>query len=360
MAPLFVIGERVDMIWRFARVLTAAPLLGAALLAFPSHPSAASPARRGRRPSPAITVTVCSGHPIVGHFIVGKNTYTYSVSQSLGPPQQPEPEPEVWPLTFLHGPSVDPSTSMTVTWPDLCQASISDDDGYFDDFTIWQHLLDPNGAEINPTPNPHWTSTKPSLSAGDNWNLEDPVEGNYTCKAEFWVYDYELDPPALDVKTLSYAIPTGETTTQNAWSGQPNEAKLYKWDATLSADTGVSFAGRVLTESDGGNAVDTCWFQGSAIYKADSLTGQFNTMGHTWTVATGNTYGDDFIGWLESAVTYYRGQGRAPCQFEFSQVMSINRPGSQDVNYKTNRIEAGFTLTSAWSERDGHSVSKNY
>lgn len=152
---------------------------------------------------------------------------------------------------------------------------------------------------------------------------------------------------------LTITFPTSETTFGNAWAGLANYATVYKWRATVSNGS-FSFTGRTVTEYDGGNGNDTCWFPNS------SIPPQVRVSGGSWTIDGSNQYGDDGVGWTENAVQYYRSAGRAPCQTEFDQIMKMNNPNGPDVAYKTNRLKAGFTSTSVWSERDGHAVSKSY
>jgi len=347
------------MRWCLARI-TGPVILGVLLLVAPTYPAAAP----ARLTTAGLTFVAARSHSAtLGHMPsvrrkievpASSNTYSYSVDLSLDPdPGGLEPEPEPEPdFAVLHGPFVHASRAKDVGVNFPCTASIWDDEGYFNDFTIWLHLLDPNGNEMSPTPNPQWTSTKPSLTTSNTWTRSDPAEGAYTCKADLWVYGTYLGSPT-NQKTISYPVPTGETTFGNAWSGISGFATAYKWRATVSNGP-FSFTGRTTTEASGGNGNDTCWFSGSAIPPQTSVTGG------SWTVDGSNQYGDDIVGWSESAVSYYRSQSRAPCQTEFDQSMSINRPGNSDAQYKTNRLKFGFTATSVWSERDGHSESKSY
>jgi hypothetical protein len=344
------------MIWRFVRVVITAVLLGGMVLAFPFHPSASSSGSRNGRLSRVTAVTGRRGHPAVGHFTLGKDTYTYYVTETIDSPQEPEPEPELWP-GVLHGPAADPGTK-TVTFPDSCHAEILDDQGYFNDFTIWQHLLDPNGAEIQPIPNPHWTSTKPSLTANDTWNLLDPVEGNYTCRADIWVYDYgPLEPRPTDVKTISYVLPTGEGTYPGSWSQQEGARTAYYWYAILTVPNNARLTGRLAIETDGGNTVDTCHYTGSPIASWSGIQRQSGD------VDSGNGY-TDLVGLNEAWVACYRANGPGcfvyayPCQVETNQNNLINRPGATDYQYKTNRLKAGMESTYVWSYRDGQAISK--
>lgn len=156
-------------------------------------------------------------------------------------------------------------------------------------------------------------------------------------------------PEPVDYGGEEPSIPTGETTLENAWSGLIPTA--YKWRARLS---GGNFVGRQVQEANGGGDVDTCWYPESQ-YAA--MTGP---SGGDWEVDSQNEYGDDTVGLHWLMVDYYRGAGRAPCQFETNQIMKINRPNTSSASYKTNRLKMGMTATTVWSHRDGHAVSKSY
>jgi hypothetical protein len=166
---------------------------------------------------------------------------------------------------------------------------------------------------------------------------------------KWWIYSYEL-PERQATQTVTYLVPSGETTFENAWAEAFPSA--FKWRGRLS---GGSFVGRRVKEEEGGNDVDTCWWPGSQYPAATGLT-----IGDPWDVGANSEYGDDFVGWLPDLVSYYRSQLRAPCQNETDQNMKINRPASNWASYKTNRLKMGFTTTTVWSYRDGQAVSKNY
>jgi len=354
------------MICRFARVLMAAVLLGGTMLAFPFHPSAASSGPRGAHRPRRITLIGHSRHPVVGHFTVGKDTYTYSVNQSWGTPQGPGPEPEVWPLTLLRGPAVEASTSTTVTVPDECDAGIESDSGFITDFTIQLHLFGPNGVEIAPTPDPVWTNTQPTLGSSHTWNMVDPVEGSYTCRADIWVYDYEIEPAPTDVKTLSYVMPTGETTTFGNWVTDAGRTTIYHFLANVIAPGNANLSGRLVREQDGGNTVDTCNYPGSPVprYQGIDPTEYDHPVE---LVSPGNLYGDE-VGMNENTVQCFRANMPGcfvfayPCRYETDQNSFINVPGGSPdpQQYKTNRIKMGMESTYVWSYRDGQAVSKTW
>jgi len=152
---------------------------------------------------------------------------------------------------------------------------------------------------------------------------------------------------------VSYPIPSGETTFENAWSSDPT---VFKWRATLN---GGAFGGRRTEEEVGAgtNGGDTCYDENNQppFGKYDEITSG------NWPVASDNTYGDDFVGWYSTSVDWYRLHGqRIPCMTDFHQAMTINRRGSPYTLYQTNWLKAGIEWTSVWSERDGHAISKDY
>ncbi|MGD9691315.1 MAG: hypothetical protein AB7G17_00565 [Phycisphaerales bacterium] len=159
-------------------------------------------------------------------------------------------------------------------------------------------------------------------------------------------------PTAVQVvNAKAVVIPTGETTASNGW-GAGGSTTVHRWQMTLTPGT-TNFQGRSVTEQDaGGGGPDTCWFNGSTYARWTAITGG------TWVVGANNVWGDDFVGWFSAAVTYYRAQGRAPCQTTFPQDMHINGEGSP--RYRTNTLSCGFTAAGVWSTRDGQTRNKNW
>lgn len=144
-------------------------------------------------------------------------------------------------------------------------------------------------------------------------------------------------------------IPTGEDTASDGWDA----GGVHKWKQTLTPVT-ADFSTRTVTERDpGGGGPDTCWFDGSAYAKFEAITGG------TWTVEAGNIWKHDYVGWFGTAVTYYRGKGRAPCGTSFTQKMDINCPQG-NTEYTSNTLKASFTATQVTSERDGQTATRNW
>ena len=236
------------------------------------------------------------------------------------------------------------SRSVSVTLN--CSFQIYDDNGGLWDWTYDARILNPSGGQLRQAGN--FASNKPGYSSALGVTLTDPAEGTYTCKIKWWVQTSYLGEPQATVQ-LSYLVPTTETTMTNGWS--QNIPTYYNFRALL---IGASFTGRKVHEDAGSNEVDTCWFNGSTYPQYTGLRQS------EWTVESNNTYGDDTVGWHWQPVDYYRQQNRAPCQWEITQQMEINRPGGNWAWYKTNRLKAGFTNTTVWAERDGEYASKSY
>jgi len=198
-----------------------------------------------------------------------------------------------------------------------------------------------------------------SLGSSTIVSLTDPDEGDYTCTVK-WTADTDELPIESATNTITYKVPTGETTNgSGGWVGEPGFTTAYKWRATVSGEQGVSFGGRKVWEEDGGSVVDTC-------YKTDGTGPAGRWTGipaaaadYPWNINGDNTYGDDPIGMTEILVNQYRSAGQAPCRFETDQKMLINVPGKPKAHYKTNRIKFGMTIDTVWSQRDTHApISK--
>lgn len=183
------------------------------------------------------------------------------------------------------------------------------------------------------------------------------MEGTYTCSTEYYADFYDLGS-ATAASNLSYTLPTGETSyATGSWSQQEGARTAYYWFVVLTVPGNKNLGGRKTIETNGGNTVDTCHYPGSPIAYWPGIRTQSGD------VDSGNSY-PDLIGLSEEWVACYRA-GSGPgcytsidsCQVETDQNMSINRPGSPDYQYKTNRVKAGYGSTWVWSYRDGQSVS---
>ncbi len=269
----------------------------------------------------------------------------YLLADPIDPAPAPLPELDALPT---HGPSlgvvlrpVRSSSSATVEWEFGCYFTIWDENENYWDFAYEARLFRPDNSQI--TSETSW-AYKPSFSSELSRTLTDPESGTYKCTIDWWVNSAYAGKGEATV-SISYQTPTGENTASGGW--WPLNDTVYRWNQTL---TGGSFNGRRVTEQDpGGGGPDTCWFPGSQYAKFEAVT----TPGFLWTVGSGNAWGPDYVGWTYSAVSYYRGQGREPCDTTVSQDMMINSPGSADVKYVTNTLRAGFSYSTVWSERAG-------
>lgn len=141
------------------------------------------------------------------------------------------------------------------------------------------------------------------------------------------------------------SVPTGEAT-DSCWWFLPFDSACG-WIQTLQPASG--FAGRWVTERDGGGGPDTCWFEGSTVLKSESITGG------QWPVDSFSRWYYDSVGWKPVAVQRYRNYGRVPCETQFWQRMEIDWPGEPGLwmPYTVNLLRMGMTATTVWSERAG-------
>jgi hypothetical protein len=339
------------MIWHFARTLMAAVLLGGTMLAWPSHPRAAGDRAIHRMKRSTHSLVVTAKPPATKRVTVNGMDYSISVTPAVGDPYGPEPEP----LLPIGGPFAD---SRDVNWPVSCFSFIEDNSGYDDSFDEFNSLLDPGGNPISPENKHHWREA-PYLSSSDQWSLVNPVEGTYTCSTDFYANGVDLGIYTAQF-SLSYVNPTGEETAdpnQVGHWGDPGWQTAFVFASYLTVPGGVNLAGRTLQESDGGNASDTCHYGGSPI---DEWTG----VPILPTPISSNGYTDQ-VGWSEHGVACYRGQGPGcnvipplPCGIAGNQIMSINVPGSDYHQYKTNALNAFIWTDKVFSTRDNRETSR--
>jgi hypothetical protein len=182
------------------------------------------------------------------------------------------------------------------------------------------------------------------------------IPGNATSATISGTFGNSVVPNSAGVNLyigLGCAVTTGETTAFDGWDA--TGLTDGKWKQTLTSSSSTNFSNRTVREADAGHGVDTCWFSGSAFSPFNSITGG------TWTVNTDNTWGDDFVGWFNSAVTYYRNQGRAPCGTSFLQQMTMMCPNGSFHNYgSVNTLRGSFTATTVTSGRAGLTATRRY
>jgi hypothetical protein len=289
------------------------------------------------------TLTISKGvHTVRSAAKASSPDFSYSVSldiEEITP--EPEPLPELLPS---HGPAVI-RKEVLIRFP--CQATIVDLNQNLWNFTAQLFLYDPNGNEVFPRPSPTSVHEKMSMGTNHSWDLTDPLEGEYTCRVDFWL-DYDYLGPDQAKKTLTYIVPSGESNAMPTWS-PPN--MIFR--VTL---TGGNFNGRRASEFDGsGYTEDQCHFPGSARDPFEHVQAP-----DSWFTIYDNAY-LDVLGWSPADITYYRGiPNKVPCLTTLSQDMKINRPGRDPVVYITNSLEMAIYPTQVESRRANTSDLRNY
>ena len=115
---------------------------------------------------------------------------------------------------------------------------------------------------------------------------------------------------------------------------------------TLLGSSPPAFAGRYVTEGNYSTGSDYCYWSGSSHLAYVSVTGA------TWGVTSYNNLNDDdYLGWETSDITYYRNNGRSPCQTNLFQSMSINTTSNGWVDYIHNILQLGITYSTVWNQR---------
>ena len=157
----------------------------------------------------------------------------------------------------------------------------------------------------------------------------------------------------VPVVVLNFVPPASELTNFSFWGAGTNAA-LGRWKQTLSSRT-EKYDGLLVTEFVGKNGKDNCWYSGSAFSPFTKITGG------DWSVNTSQKWGDDFVGWFTTAVTYYRKNGRAPCSNLIYQQMKIK---ALDGNYYKhgviNTLSGGIGKTTVSSSRAGSSRTRTW
>lgn len=228
-----------------------------------------------------------------------------------------------------------------------CRFGIVDENENHWDFTYEVRLYDPQDQQI--LFHQDWAADKPGLNATKVSNFTDPPMGTYRCTVQWWVNESAL-PLRQTTQTLTYLIPTGESSTAVGWNSTYPTA--HEYNATLVGPNSANFAGRWVYEGNGGGCCDSCYWPGSVIPEQTAMP--MPPYGYArWLVNSNNTYGIDAIGWLPDAIQYYRDNQRAPCSVDSSQIMHIERPGTYPQEYQTNQLKMGFSYNTAWAIRDG-------
>lgn len=224
------------------------------------------------------------------------------------------------------------SGSVTASASTLCPQKVWASAGTFlgsGQFTVQSNH--PTGGNESCAAWVRWQGTvaKPGCHTGSgSWNNSDGASGQYS-------FSKPCD------------VPTGESTASVEWDMfQPT---VHVWDATLSPSS-INFDGRTVTE--GGTSSDSCWFPGSGFAEVVAVQGPNPAD------INGNGYRDR-VGWIPGAVTYYRAQGRAPCDATSVQQMRIDCSTSNPV-YINNGLVSTIGVTTVGSSRSGQTQTRTW
>lgn len=119
---------------------------------------------------------------------------------------------------------------------------------------------------------------------------------------------------------LCCAVPSEESITPNG----NTLTTLSKFYQVISDSHNTSFAGRTVTESPTSPGSNSCYWSGNSV----GLTQSPVVTGGSWSVVSGNGWGDDTIGMFKAAVDSVRTEGlrsgvSLPCVVRLYQTMSI-------------------------------------
>lgn len=156
-------------------------------------------------------------------------------------------------------------------------------------------------------------------------------------------------------------LPTGESTQPVGWWASDPTVQLFR--QTLQGDSFRPFDGRQVTESPGPDVSDGCYFNNSAY--------PFRVTGGAWVVGryafppyyfSSNQWIDDYVGFGADGVSYYRINGRAPCNSNAQQIMNIYTNGNTGMyrQYTSGYIGAGIDVSTISVSRNNQIVSKEY
>ena len=160
-------------------------------------------------------------------------------------------------------------------------------------------------------------------------------------------------------------LPTGETTTGVGWSGGA-VATMQQFRQTLQGAAGRPFDGRQVTEAAGADKSDTCYYPGAAAagYSQFGITGAWWIVGRWATPPNyfySNVWIDDYVGMTTDLVTFYRNNGRAPCDAYAQQLMNICTNGQGcpfTPQYRSDYTTYHIDATTVMAGRDGVYVSR--
>ena len=144
-------------------------------------------------------------------------------------------------------------------------------------------------------------------------------------------------------------VPSGENETWEGWDVDENSIGLWQGNLTTS----VVLDGRQVSESApaGTSPSDGCWFSGSSFEPA-ALSGGWWNVGYS----SQNSWGYDQVGWIGSAVNYYRRNAPSlPCEADVPQQMNILTGGQSgsSTSYFTDTIVWWISATETGSGKYG-------
>jgi hypothetical protein len=148
--------------------------------------------------------------------------------------------------------------------------------------------------------------------------------------------------------------PTGETVASSEWADSEGGPTFHKFTQVLLPFT-ISFSGRTVSERDPGGTADGCWQTGDpAEHHFTGVTGGI------WSVASDNTWGPDYEGYPQDAISYFRNNNRVPCSVTVPQRMVIYCGLISTVSYKTNSLGLAITATTISSIRNDHTETRTW
>lgn len=205
-----------------------------------------------------------------------------------------------------------------------------------------------NGQARTTSNNPHGTGDWPTCVAQIVYEFTVKKPGCHTAEGTWRSGWGSLDFSSTFTLSKPCDVPTGESTASAGWDiAIPTR---HRWRATLSPST-INFDGRTIGEDNPGGATDTCWFSGSLIPYQNDVTGSTGTV-------VSNQY-DDLVGWHPDAVTYYRGQGRAPCGMSTVQRVSIDC-ATNNPTVINNALSLQIGVTTVSSSRAGQTAMETW
>jgi hypothetical protein len=149
-----------------------------------------------------------------------------------------------------------------------------------------------------------------------------------------------------------------ETPGFQGWDTAQIESTVGMWKQTLSDWNGDSFSNYQVQETAAADGEDTCYYDNP---NYPGVTPMNSITGGDWDVGGDNTWGPDYVGWLESGVSYYRASERVPCGFTIYQQMQIMCSDNSWHNYGlVNTLQGSMSATTVTSVRAGGTATRRY